>query len=185
MVIGLPSDKEHVRPDSYARKIIKERTSTIFPAPFRQAVYAKIISEAYEQNELVLGKKFTSLTVGIIPKMRELDSFFQENPGYKNIIRESNPEVCFARLNGRTVLTKKSEINGMEERIKLLSNYLPDFTSYRVAVYAQSLKCSTDDIIDAVCLSVTANIVNQGYYEIMPENPMNDENGLLMQNGVT
>jgi 8-oxo-dGTP diphosphatase len=181
MVIGLPSSKDHIRPDTYARKIIKERTSTIFPAPCRQAVYAKTVSEAYDQNERVLGKKFTPLTVGIIPKMRELDSFFQENSEYKNVIKESHPEVCFARLNGRTVLSKKSEVDGMEERIRILSYYIPDLTLNKVAVHAKNLKCNIDDIVDAVCLAVTANIVNQGDFEIIPENPMRDETGLLMQ----
>jgi 8-oxo-dGTP diphosphatase len=181
MVIGLQSKKDHIRPDSYARKIINERTSTIFPAPCRQAVYAKTVSEAYDQNERVLGKKFTPLTVGIIPKMRELDSYFQENPEYKNFIKESHPEVCFARLNGKTVLSKKSEIDGMEERIRILSNYIPDLTLNKVAVHAKNLKCNIDDIVDAVCLAVTANIANQGDFDIIPENPMRDETGLLMQ----
>ena len=181
MVIGFPSKKEHLRPDTYARKIINERTSTIFPAPCRQAVYAKTVSEAYDQNERVLGKKFTPLTVGIIPKMRELDSYFQVNTEYKNVIKESHPEVCFARLNGRTVLSKKSELDGMEERINILSNYIPDLKLNKIAVLAKSLKCSIDDIIDAICLAVTANIVNQGDFEIIPEDPMSDETGLLMQ----
>lgn len=181
MVIGLPSSQNHIRPDTYARKIIKERTSTIFPAPCRQAVYANSVAEAYEQNEKVLGKKFTPLTVGIMPKMKELDSFFQENPKYKNIIKESHPEVCFARLNGKTVLSKKSEIDGMEDRINILSNYIPDLTLNKIAVHAKSLICNVDDIVDAICLAVTANIVNQGNLEIIPENPMSDETGLLMQ----
>ncbi len=181
MVIGLPSSKDHIRPDTYARRIINERTSTIFPAPCRQAVYAKTVSDAYDQNERVLGKKFTPLTVGIIPKMRELDAFLQANPEYKNVIKESHPEVCFARLNGKTVLSKKSEIDGVEERVRILSNYIPDLTVNKVAVHAKSLKCNIDDIVDAVCLAVTANIVNQGDYDLVPENPMRDETGLLMQ----
>jgi len=48
-------------------------------------------------------------------------------------------------------------------------------------VHAKNLKCNIDDIVDSVCLAVTANIVNQGDFEIIPENPMSDETGLLMQ----
>ena len=113
--------------------------------------------------------------------MRELDSFLQANPEYKNIIKESHPEVCFARLNGRTVLSKKSEVDGMEERVRILSNYIPDLTLNKAAVHAKILKCNIDDIVDAVCLVVAANIINHGYLEIIPENPMADETGLLMQ----
>lgn len=181
MVIGLPSNKNHVRPDTYARQIIKERTSTIFPAPCRQAVYAKTVAEAYEENEKALGKKFTPLTVGIIPKIRELDSFLQNNQKYKNVIKESHPEVCFARLNGRTMLSKKSEIDGIKERIHLLARYIPELSLTKLSILAKNMKCNIDDIVDAVCLTVTSNISAQGYFEIIPENPMSDETDLLMQ----
>lgn len=181
MVIGLPSSIDHVRPDTYARKIIKERASTIFPAPSRQAVYAKTVAEAYTENERALGKKFTPLTVGIIPKIREIDSFFQNNPQYKNIIKESHPEVCFARLNGRTLLSKKSDIDGMEERINLLSQYIPELSLNKLSALAKRMKCNVDDIVDSICLAVTANLVAQDSYEIIPEDPMMDETGILMQ----
>ena len=181
MVIGLPSNKEHVRPDTYARHIIKERGSTIFPVPCRQAVYAKTVSEAYDENVRVLGKKFTPLTVGVMPKMRELDSFFQKNPQYKNVIKESHPEVCFARLNGKTILSKKSEIDGMEERIHLLKKYIPELSVTKIASLAKQYKCNVDDIVDAICLTVTANLVGQGHFETIPENPMLDDEQLYMQ----
>lgn len=181
MVIGLPSNKNHVRPDTYARQIIKERSSTIFPAPCRQAVYAKTVAEAYEENERVLGKKFTPLTLGIIPKMRELDSFLQNNRKYKNVIKESHPEVCFAKLNSKTMLSKKSEIDGIEERIQLLANYIPDLSTIKLLTLSRSLKCSIDDIVDALCLSITANLAAQGYYEVIPNSPMSDDTELRMQ----
>lgn len=181
MVIGLPSTQNHVRPDTYARQIIKERTSTIFPAPCRQAIYAKTVADAYEENERVLGKKFTPLTVGIIPKIRELDSFLQNNPQYKNVIKESHPEVCFAKLNRRTIMSKKSEIDGLEERIRLLAQYIPNLSCMKLAALSKSMKCNMDDIVDAICLTVTANLATQGSFEIIPQNPMRDETDLLMQ----
>lgn len=181
MVIGLQSDTNHIRPDTYARKIIKERSSTVFPSPCRQAVYAKTVADAYQENERVLGKKFTPLTVGIIPKIREVDIFLQNNPPLKNKIKESHPEVCFARLNGSTVLSKKSEMDGMEERIRLLKQYIPELNLHKVSALAKSMKCSIDDIVDAIGLAVTANLVSQGCFEVIPENPMSDETGLLMQ----
>ncbi len=181
MVIGLQSTKEHIRPDSYARKIIRERASTIFPAPSRQAVYANSVAEAYNENERILGKKFTPLTVGIIPKMKEIDLFLQNKPQLKNKIKESHPEVCFAKLNGGTVLSKKSEIEGFEYRLEILSQFLPNITKADVAAAAKRFKCNVDDIIDAICLAVTANIVYQGNYDTIPNHPMKDETGLLMQ----
>lgn len=181
MVIGLAGKREHVRPDNFARGIIKERTSTIFPAPCRQAIYAKNIAEAYDENVRVLGKKFTPLTVGIFPKIREMDEFLQKNEGYKNVIRESHPEVCFARLNGRTVMSKKSDPEGMYERIQILNQYIPDLALNKISLAAKNYRCNVDDIIDAICLAVTANLAEQGLCEAIPANPMKDDTGLYMQ----
>ena len=50
-----------------------------------------------------------------------------------------------------------------------------------VSALTKSMKCSIDDIVDAICLAVTANLVSQGRFEVIPENPMSDETGLLMQ----
>lgn len=113
--------------------------------------------------------------------MREIDVFFQDNPQYKNIIKESHPEVCFAKLNGSTVLSKKSELDGMEERIRILSNYITDLSLNKIALVAKNFRCNIDDIVDAICLAVTANIIWQGDYEVIPECPMEDETGLKMQ----
>lgn len=181
MIIGLAGNKEHVRPEAEARKLIRERSSTLFPAPCRQAVYSESVAKAYEENERVLGKKFTPLTVGIIPKMRELDMFLQENPRYKNVIRESHPEICFGRLNNSTVLTKKSEQEGMRERINILSDFIKELDLDKITGLSKSFRCNADDVLDAVCLCVSANIVSQGKYQEVPEHPMTDDTGLLMQ----
>lgn len=181
MPIGLQSKSVHVRPDSFARKIIRERSSTIFPAPCRQAVYAQSVSDAYQENERVLGKKFTPLTVGIIPKIREVDLFLQNNPAYKNKILESHPEVCFSVLNRKTVLSKKSQPDGIEERIKILQKYLPYLNLRDVSAPAKQHKCNVDDVVDAICLAVSANFVVQNQYRTLPSQPMVDETGLYMQ----
>lgn len=79
------------------------------------------------------------------------------------------------------MLSKKSEIDGIEERFKLLARYIPELSLTKLSILAKTMKCSIDDILDAICLSVTSNIAAQGYYEVIPEIPMNDETGLLMQ----
>ena len=100
MVIGLPSNNSHIRPDTFARGLIPGRTSTIFAVPSRQAVYKNSEAEQIEANKKALGKGLSKQTVAIISKIRELDSFLNSKSQYKNGIKESHPEVCFARLNG-------------------------------------------------------------------------------------
>ncbi len=43
------------------------------------------------------------------------------------------------------------------------------------------MKCRIDDIVDALCLAVSANIAVQGYFKIIPEKAMSDETGILMR----
>lgn len=180
MVIGLQEKKEDVRPDSFARHIINRRASTIFPAPCRQAVYADTVAQKYDLNQQILGKKFTPLTLGIMPKMRELDEFLNRYPMYKNVLKESHPEVCFSRLFGATVMTRKSTAEGIGQRIDILSRYVPMDQKY-LREKAKEFKCNMDDLLDASCLAVTAALVQAGKWESIPAEPMKDARGLLMQ----
>ena len=180
MVIGLPSNGAHVRPDAEARRLIPGRTSTIFAVPSRQAVYADTEEEQVEENKKALGKGLAKQTMAIIPKIRELDSFLNTEIQYKNVIKESHPEVCFARLNGAVIMTKKSHYEGMSERIHILKKFI-DIDDNLVLTKAKELKCNADDIVDAICLSVSANLEYQGKGETIPAEPMMDNNGLVMR----
>ncbi len=181
MVIGLQGNAGQIRPDGIARKILKERASTVFPAPCRRAVYGKTKEERLQANVEVLHKKFTSQTDAIIPKMREVDEFLQSFAQFKNQIQESHPEVCFARLKGEVLLTSKHDEEGIRERVKVIFDYLPDVTEDWVAAMAQQMKCNKDDITDSVCLAIVANMLAQGKTETIPAEPMADDTGLLMQ----
>lgn len=183
MVIGLPANQKQYnnRPDSTARRLIAPRTSTIFAVPSRQAVYKETEEAQIKANRAVLGKGLAKQTMAIIPKMRELDIFLSENDRYKNVIKESHPEVCFARLNGAVVMTNKSEMHGLMERVQILSQFFPNLSVDSISVRAKELHCNRDDIVDAVCLAVTANLDLQGDTKVIPKDVMVDNHGLKMQ----
>lgn len=183
MVMGLPGNTEQYdkRPDGIARRIIKPRTSTIFAVPTRQAVYECTKEKQKGANLSAIGKGLSEQTIAIIPKMRELDEFLLENREYMNVIRESHPEVCFARLNGEVIMTVKSERDGIADRVQVLSMYLHDLSEDYVKESAKKLGCKPDDILDAICLAVTANLDAQGRTEIIPEKPSTDDKGIKMQ----
>ena len=113
--------------------------------------------------------------------MREVDAFLNRVSTYKNVIKESHPEVCFARLNGSVVMSKKSDTLGMRERVHILNRFLPKLTQNYVLQLAKMYKCNADDIIDAICLAITGNLNLQGKGEAIPKNPMTDEMGMVMQ----
>ena len=181
MVIGLQGSAEQIRPDSAARKILKGRASTVFPAPCRKAVYGKTKEERQEANVQVLHKKFISQTDAIIPKMREVDEFLQANPSYKNVIQESHPEVCFARLKGSVLMTSKHDPEGIRERAAVIRNYFPDVTEEWIRSRSAAMKCGEDDVVDSICLAIVANLMLQKKTETIPPEPETDDTGLLMQ----
>lgn len=181
MVIGLPSSAADNRPDAAARNILKGRESTVFSVPSRQALYEETEKKQKEANIAALGKSLSSQMLGIIPKMRELDQFLDKYRNYANAIQESHPEVCFSRLNGAVVMTKKKEYEGLVQRVTILEKYLPELTVAYVKEKARILKCNADDIVDAIVLVVTANLNSQGLCETIPENVMEDAKGLKMQ----
>lgn len=181
MVIGLQGNDAQIRPDGMARKILKGRASTVFPAPCRKAVYGRTKEERLQANIEVLHKKFSSQTDAIIPKMRELDEFLQTNMQYKNRLQESHPEVCFARLNGSVLYTSKHDMEGIRERALIIADFLPEVTEDWIVERARKMKCNADDIVDSVCLAIVANLLMQGKTESIPAEPMTDDTGLLMQ----
>ena len=181
MVIGLRGNEQQIRPDDMARKILKGKAYTIFTSPCRKAVYGETKEERRKANVRVLHKKLPIQTDAIIPKMREVDEFLQANSQYKNVIQESHPEVCFARLNGSVLMTSKHDSHGIRERAAVIGKYLPEVTEGWISSRSRALKCKKDDIVDSICLAVTANLMLQGRTETIPPEPEADDTGLLMQ----
>ena len=168
MAIGLQSSADQLRPDDIARKELGSHSSSVFPIPCRQAVYADSEEEQKQANIRVLGKSLAKQSISIIPKIRELDEFLNSRPEYKNRILESHPELDFARLNGSAVMTRKKEHQGFSERVGILKKYLPGESFYGMRERAKELRCNPDDLLDAVCLAVTAALASQGMCETIP-----------------
>ena len=181
MVIGLQSNKDEVRPDNAARALIPGRTSTIFAVPARQAVYADTREQIREANKNALGKDLPAQAIAIIPKMRELDEFLQKNTEHKNRLKESHPEVCFSRLNGSVVMSRKADEEGITERVGIIKQYMPEITEEYIYQEAKRFKCNADDIVDSIVLCITANLVAQGKTDVIPEVVQEDVTGLRMQ----
>ena len=181
MVIGLRNSREQLRPDDLARKELGPRSSTLFPVPSRSAVYEETEEEQKQANLRMLGKSLSKQTTAIIPKIRELDEFLAAHPRYKNLLLESHPELCFARLNGEVLMTKKKAFVGLQQRESILRRYLPGVSWPDLYEKAKEFRCNPDDLADAICLSATAALNDHGMCETIPDKPQQDEKGLYMQ----
>ena len=181
MAVGLRTSVDQKRPDACARRELGLKSSSVFPIPCRQAVYAATEEEQKQANISVLGKSIAKQAINIIPKIRELDEFLTRHPEYKNRILESHPEVDFSRLNGAVVMTRKKEYQGFSERAAILKKYLPGESFSGMRDKAKELKCNPDDLLDAACLAVTAAFEAGGMCETIPTEFEQDENGLYMK----
>ena len=183
MPIGLPQSTDDGRPDGVVRAILKGKASSIFSTPCRQAVYANTYDEANETNRQVLGKGLSKQSYAICGKIKEIDDFLNNNAQYKNRLLESHPELCFAKLNyGKPILENKHKPEGLRIRIELLSRYYE--RTEEIVAYARNdskLKNCLDDVIDALCLAVTGMLGLETGLKSIPENPMMDKQGILMQ----
>jgi predicted RNase H-like nuclease len=186
MPIGLPENKEDIRPDSPARKVLSSRASCIFNTPSRQAIYEKEYSDANETNRDILGKGLSKQSFAISNKIRDIDEFLEREPKWRNKLIESHPEVCFAMLNSNCngpepIYDNKKTQPGIDKRLELLSRYYNRTDEIRELVYSDSFKKYKDDVIDALCLAVTGMLGYENGYKTIPENPMEDRMGILMQ----
>lgn len=180
--IGL-SFSSHRACDTEARRFLGARkSSAVFPPPCRKALYAGSYEEACTINHAMLGKKISKQAWGIVPKIREVDEFLQSHHRARNTILESHPEVCFRILAGKPVIHPKKRKEGVAERLRILSRYLPDTEDMLKSALARYLRkeVQPDDILDSMVLAVAARSGKDQLLSL-PAKPETDDTGLRMQ----
>ena len=151
MIIGLPviAHKGGRVTDRAARKLLSPRSSVVFSAPCRSAVYAKDYQEAL-QNSRKSGENAIGLskqTYNITPKIKELDTLIRADEAIYSRIYEVHPELSFWELNQRAPLSSKHSKEGQQKRIELLEKASIPCTSL-----LKSIKHSKDLIDACACL---------------------------------
>ena len=110
--------------------------------------------------------------------IRQVDDFLTEEKYWQNRLVESHPEVAFQMLNGNNGLqySKHTEA-GIQERIAILQHYGVDPTP----LFAEFTSKQYEDVLDALCLAVSAKLGCENDFQTIPENPTYDSRGLKMQ----
>jgi predicted RNase H-like nuclease len=187
MPIGLKESSLQIRPEEEARKLLKGRASCIFNVPCRQAVYAEDYNKANELNKEILGKGISKQSYGISSKIREVDEFLIKHPQFNNKLLEAHPEVCFAKLNYKAsfkepVYESKKTDEGRKKRVEILKKYYNKLEDLEELISSnKNLSKAADDIIDALCLAVSAMVGQNNRFETIPERPEKDSEGRFMQ----
>ena len=182
--IGLPAEGAR-RADREARQALPAHLkSTIFNTPVRQAVYAGSKEEARRINRQLSGKLLSEQSLGIMKKIKDVDSFLQTHPEAVSAVFESHPETCFGRLAGRFPEHRKKDLLGGMERFRITREFIPELESFMAAVrkgYPRS-KVAGDDVLDGCILAVTARECGDAPRFLPGEcdEPPRDETGLPM-----
>jgi predicted RNase H-like nuclease len=181
--VGLAEHREHLRPDAAVRKALGRKGSTIFDVPCRQSVYAGSYEEAKELNLEVLGKSLSCQSYGISKAIRQVDEFLEGSPEWKDRLLESHPEFCFLKLSGgKPDLGDKKTEDGRNSRLEVLDKHYPGAGEVVDKFLADVPgRKKTDDVVDALCLAVMGREMAMKGMRTVPEKPMKDSRGILMQ----
>ncbi len=183
--IGLPGEAAHQRTcDVETRRLLRpHRSSSVFPSPTREALEAASYEDACMINEQLTGKKLSKQAWAIAPKIREVDQLLRRNPRARAVVRESHPELCFWAFNGGQALpdSKRTE-DGQRRREMLLAGLMPDVrVILRVAQARYGRQAATtDDMLDALALAVTARLGHNALRTV-PGEPPQDAHWLPME----
>jgi predicted RNase H-like nuclease len=176
MPIGLP-DTESRKADQEARRLLRARASCVSPAPRRPMLNAKSHDEANRIRERLDGKRISKQGYLLLPKIYEVDELIDSTS--QRVIREGHPEVTFCVLNDDTPIAEPKETpEGRSIRVELLGRA---FASLGVAFDELPTKprgASTDDVIDALAMLVSAVRAARGQSRTLPARPEYDERGL-------
>jgi len=185
--IGLPSDRKRAC-DVAAKRKLNRRGRSVYYTPVRKAVYAGNLDEAKAINEPA-GYSIQNQAWSIVPRIREVDEFLDMNPGARDRLVETHPELCFHSLNGHEAVPPKTTAAGIDRRKALVADEHPDALSiyetacdrYLTPDYASFLRAE-DDILDALVAAVTARRPTSELSRLPDgDDPPRDERGLPMQ----
>lgn len=189
--IGLPATGRRSC-DEAARAVLgRGRQGSVFWTPCRAAVYTQEYEAAKAENRDRTGNSISSQAWGIIPRIQEVDEFLQEIEPARGVVRESHPEVCFAKLRGGKGLSdSKTTDAGIDARLDILDEYGEVSTVYHQLVdehiddvppFARRIGTNNrDDLLDAMALAITG-VVGGDDLSMLPDDPPTDETGLRME----
>jgi predicted RNase H-like nuclease len=181
MPIGFPEFSGRTV-EKIARQMLKGKASSIFSVPARAAIENEKAS--YHEACLINmrhsepPKKFSRQSFGTFPKMRELDRVM--TPELQARVHEVHPELSFAEMNNKqAVVSKKSRVEGREERIKLLEASGFPWPQLSGPTYLKK-DVADNDVVDACACAWSARRILEGQALSIPAQLEKDARGLVM-----
>jgi threonine dehydratase len=166
--------------DQLARRQLKKRASSVFPAPVRPVLAAHTYADACDASRTSAadGRAIGIQCFHIVPKIREVDDFLSTRPDLRDRIFEVHPELCFTRLAGAPMRHSKATMEGRAERVAALRCAFPAIDNLITQAGREGIHVT--DLLDAAAACWTALRCSAGEAESLIDPIPRDARGLPM-----
>jgi len=187
MPIGLPNKSpcKGRTAEKIARKLLKNRRSSVFRVPSRKAVYCAADRKKFPNDKTRYrkacriaratsddSKAFALQGFYICDKIVEVDEFLRRNKKARKNVFESHPELAFWKLNGGIPLAHaKRHPQGIKKRKKLL---LDAKIPLDLIEAVPPKKAKPDDALDSLVCLVVARRIHRKQARSFPHPPPRD-----------
>ena len=159
----------------------KNKKSSVFTAPCREAVFSNDYNSAKKANQIITNRSISIQSWNISKKIKELDGFLISQKKNKLTIKESHPEFCFVNLNNNNPLIhNKKTKDGYNERLSILirsSEGIEMVVKKSIEKFKKE-KVKKDDILDSIVLALTSKYWQKNGSRTITQNPEKDEMGI-------
>ena len=159
----------------------KNKKSSVFTAPCREAVLSNDYNSAKKANQIITNRSISIQSWNISKKIKELDGFLTSQKKNKLTIKESHPEFCFVNLNNNNPLIhNKKTKDGYNERLSILirsSEGIEMVVKKSIEKFKKE-KVKKDDILDSIVLALTSKYWQKNGSRTITQNPEKDEMGI-------
>lgn len=182
MPIGLP-DQGRRACEQMARADLGARRSSVFSVPRRPMLSFDTYEEANRWGKTCdpSGLGLSKQSWHLIPKIRELDDALTATD--QAFVKETHPELAFARLRGAPCEHSKKSPEGAKERSALLRREGLNTSDCLAALrdkFPRKADWLDDDLLDALVLSLSARAFLVGNAKVLTDGAY-DSKGLVME----
>ena len=193
--IGLPRQVAYRGCDEEARRCLRSRKSSVFPAPDRQLAELACEAKRLPRSQFLrvrddMNRKrppegqIAPPSWDFFPMVGQVDQVMTQLPAFeRSRVREVHPEVCFWALNAKRPMSHgKKGSAGLRERIAVLQQVehrVQDILNLGRNV--PSSRAADDDILDALAAAITACKGYPDKLQTLPAEPPKDAYSLPME----
>jgi predicted RNase H-like nuclease len=179
--IGLPEKGTRECELQAREQLGRSRMSSVFSAPLRACLQAGSYEDACRIRYRIEGKKMSRQAFEILPKIKEIDDFLDQDKPARSRVAEVHPEVSFATWNdGSPMVNNKKTAAGKAERRALIDREWPGEVN-RLRNILRGEDYELDDLHDAFAALWSVRRWVSGQGEVLGDKHAVDVKGLPMR----